>query len=149
LLTAAKASNAKIPVATILSPLCVGEVMRRDCDTVPGHIDLQSFVNGHLLKSRNRYYFVTKNNRPAGMISTEQVKKIPCAEWSTKTVGQVMSTLDDFQIVAPQMPVAKAYEAMVSAQVNQLPVASNDHLMGIITRDDILEDLYTHVSVQI
>lgn len=148
LLTAAKASYAKTPVPKILSPLCVGEVMRRDCDAISGDIDLQSFVNRHLLKTRNRYYFVTENNRPAGMISREQVKKIPCAEWSTKTVGQVMSTLDNFQIVAPQMPVAKAYEAMINAEVNQLPVASNDHLAGIITRDDILQDLYTRVTVQ-
>jgi CBS domain-containing protein len=91
---------------------------------------------------------VTKKDRPVGIISTEQVKKTPREKWETKTVGQVMSTLDDFQIIAPQIPVAKAYEAMVSAEVNQLPVASNDHLTGIITRDDILEDLYTHVTVQ-
>ena len=91
---------------------------------------------------------MTENNRPAGMISTEQVKKIPCAEWSTKTVGQVMSTLDHFQIVAPQTAVSKAYETMMDAQVNQLPVGSNDQLAGIITRDDILKDLYTHVTFQ-
>lgn len=148
LLTAAKASYAKIPVTKILSPLCVGEVMRRDCDTVSGNIDLQAFVNRHLLKTRNQYYFVTENNRPAGMISTEQVKKIPCPEWSTKTVGQVMSSLDDFQIVAPQMPLAKAYETMMNAEVNQLPVASNDQLAGIITREDILKHLYTHVTFE-
>lgn len=148
LLTAAKASYPKIRCAKILSPLCVGEVMRRDCVEVASDIDLQPFVNRHLLKSRNRYYFVIKNNRHAGVITREQVKKIPSAEWSTKTVGQVMSTLDDFQIVAPQMPVAKAYEAMIDAEVNHLPVACNDHVAGIITRDDILDDLYTHVTVQ-
>lgn len=82
------------------------------------------------------------------MISTDQVKKIPLSEWPTKTVEQVMSTLDDFQIVAPQMPVAKAYDTMIRTDVTQLPVASNNHLGGIITRDDILRDLYTHVTVQ-
>jgi CBS domain-containing protein len=75
------------------------------------------------------------------------VKKIPFSEWSIKTVDQVMSTLDDFQIVPPQMSVAKAYETMMSTEVNQLPVASNDDLTGIITSDDILSDLYTHVTV--
>jgi CBS domain-containing protein len=148
LLAAANASYARIPVTQIVSPLCVGEVMRRDCDTVSGNIDLQTFVNRHLLKTRNRCFFVTENNRPAGMISTEQVKKIPCAEWSTKTVGQAMSALHDFQIVAPQMPVAKAFETMMNAEVNQLPVASNDDLAGIVTRDDILKDLYTRVTFQ-
>jgi Zn-dependent protease/predicted transcriptional regulator len=148
LLTAANASYAKAAVTKILSPLSVGEVMRRDCDTVSGDMDLQAFVNRHLLNTRKRYYFVTENNRPAGMISKEQVKKIPCSEWSSKTVGQVMSTLDNFQIVPPQMAVTTAYENMISSEVDQLPVASNDHLAGIITREDILKDLYTHVAVQ-
>ena len=145
LLTAANASYAQTAVTQIISPLCVGEVMRRDCDTISEDVDLQSFVNDHLLKSRKRFYFVTENNRPVGMISTEQVKKVPRAEWANKTVGQVMSTLDDFQIVSPQMSVAKAYESMLNADVNQLPVATKDHLAGIVTRDDILADLYTHV----
>jgi Zn-dependent protease/CBS domain-containing protein len=148
LLTAAKASYVKSSGAKILSPLCVGEVMRRDCDSVSGDIGLQTFVNRHLLKTRNQYYFVTKKDRPVGIISTEQVKKIPCAEWETKTVGQIMSALDDFQTISPQMPVSKAYEAMMNNEVNQFPVANNDHLAGIITRDDILTDLYTHVPVQ-
>jgi CBS domain-containing protein len=148
LFATAKASYPKTRFAKILSPLCVGEVMRRDCDEVSGEIDLQTFVDRHLLKTRSRYYFVTKNNRRAGTITREQVKKIPWAEWSTKTVGQVMSTLDDLQIVAPQMPVAKAYEVMIDAGTNYLPVACNDYVAGIVTRDDILEDLYTHVAVQ-
>ena len=91
---------------------------------------------------------MTEKDITVGMISTDQVKKIPCSEWSTRTVGQIMSTLDDSQIIAPQMPVTKAYDAMVSAEINHLPVASNDQLAGIVTRDDILEDLYTHITVQ-
>jgi Zn-dependent protease/CBS domain-containing protein len=147
LLTAASASYARTTAVKILSPLCVGEVMRRDCDAVSGDIDLQSFVNKHLLKTRDRNCFVTNNDITVGMISTEQVKKIPYADWETKTVGQVMTTLDDIEIIAPQMPVVKAYEAMVNAEINQLPVASHDQFAGIVTREDILTDLYTHVCV--
>jgi len=148
LLTVAKASKSKAPDTKIRSPLCVGEVMRRDCDTVSGDIDLQAFVNRYLLKNRDRCYFVAENNRLAGLVSTEQVRRIPCAQWSTKTISQVMSTLDDIQIVAPQMPVDKAYATMMKAEVNHLPVGCNDQLAGIITRDDILADVYTHVTIQ-
>jgi predicted transcriptional regulator len=145
---AAKASCPKPSAPKILSPLCVGEVMRRDCETVSGRIDLQEFVNRYLLNTRDRCYFVAENNRPVGLISTEHVKKIPSAQWQTKTVSQVMLPLHDVQIVAPLMPVAKAYETMLNTKIDQLPVASSDQLKGIITRDDILENLYTHVTVQ-
>jgi len=148
LLIATKERRTTAPAERILSPLCVGEVMKRDCETVSGDIDLQAFVNNYVLRTRKRYYFVAENNSPAGLISTEQVKSIPCEQWSTKTVSQIMSTLDNIHIIAPQMPVAKAYERMTADQVNHLPVASNDRLAGIITRDDILTDLYSHVTFQ-
>lgn len=145
LLTAAGSSYEPFPDIKILSPLHVDDLMQRDCEIVQGQIDLQVFVTDHLLKTGNQYYFVAENNRLAGMITPEEVTKIRHGEWANKTVGQVMCTLDDFQIVAPQMPIAKAYETMIRAEVNQLPVASNNHLAGIITRDDILKDLYTHI----
>jgi CBS domain-containing protein len=145
LFIATKELRPSAPTTKILSPLCVGEVMRRDCDTVSGDIDLQAFVNNYVLRTRSRYYFVAEKNKPAGLISTEQVKSVPCEQWSRKTVSQIMSSLDNIHIIAPQMPVAKAYETMLIDQVNHLPVASNDQLAGIITRDDILTDLYTHV----
>lgn len=145
LLTTARGSYEPLRDIRIISPLLVDDLMQRDCEIVQGQIDLQVFVNDHLLKTGNQYYFVAENNRLAGMITPEEVMKMRHGEWTNKTVGQVMCTLDNFQIVAPQMPIAKAYETMSSAEVNQLPVASNNQLMGIITRDDILKNLYTHV----
>lgn len=145
LLTAAKRSHEPHPDTKILSPLRVNDLMQHDCEIVEGQIDLQAFVNDHLLKTGNQYYFVAEDDRLAGMITPEEVTKMRHGEWTNKTVGQVMCTLDDFQIIGPEMSIAKAYETMMSAEVNQLPVARNNELTGIITREDILRNVYTHV----
>jgi CBS domain-containing protein len=145
LLAASRGSYEPLSDLKIISPLLVDDVMQRDCEIVQGQIDLQVFVNHHLLKTGNQYYFVAESNRLAGMITPKIVTKMRHGEWTNKTVGQVMCTLDDLHIVAPEMPVAKAYETMSRAEVEQLPVASDNQLMGIITRDDILTNSYTHV----
>ena len=147
-IAAAQASRPKAPVTRMLSPLCVGAVMRCDCDTVSDDLDLQAFAEKYLRENQNRYYLVTKIDRVTGIIATKQVENIPFVERPFKTVGQVMCTVDDLKIVASQMPVAKAFATMENAELNQLVVASNDQITGIITRDDILLDLHTHVTVQ-
>ena len=147
-IAAAQASCPKAPVTRILSPLCVGAVMRCDCDSVSDDLDLQAFADKYLLENQNRYYLVTKIDRVTGIITTKQVENLPFVERPFKTVGQVMCTVDDLKIVASQMPVTKAYETMENAELNQLVVASDDQITGIITRDDILLDPHTHVTVQ-
>jgi len=122
--------------------------MRHDCETVDGQTNLQAFVNEHLLKTGSRCYFVVKDNRLAGLITTHEVKGVPQNEWKLKTVGEVMRTLDSLQIVAPQTPVVEAFETMIRSDVNQLPVASNDQLTGVITRNHILEILKTRTELE-
>ena len=149
LLTAASGSYANVAITKVLSGLRVGDVMRRDCETVDGQINLQKFVDEHLLKTGSRCYFVVEDTQLAGMITTHEVKEVPREEWKFKTVDEVTRTLDNLQIVAPQTPVAKAFETMISADVNQLPVASNNQLTGVITRNHILEILKTRAELEI
>ncbi|MEP6947332.1 MAG: CBS domain-containing protein [Acidobacteriota bacterium] len=143
-LTSARGAYESPRDVKIISPLRVDDLMQRDCEIVHGQMDLQVFVNEHLLRTGNQYYFVAENDRLAGMITPAEVMLMRHARLTNKTVGQVMCTLDDFQIVAPQMPIAKVYETMMMAEVDQLPVASDNQLIGIITRDDILRNSYTH-----
>lgn len=149
LLTAASGSYANVAITKVLSGLRVGDVMRRDCETVDGQINLQEFVDEHLLKTGSRCYFVVEDTRLAGMITPHEVKAVPRAEWKLKAVDEVMRTLDDLQIVALETPVIEAFETMIRSDVNQLPVASNNQLTGVITRNHILEILKTRAELEI
>ncbi len=149
LLTAASGSYAQVAITRILSGLRVSDVMRRDCETIEGQINLQEFVDEHLLMTGSRCYFVVEDNRLAGMITPHDVKKVPREEWKHKTTGEVMRTLDNLQIVAPQTSVIEAFQDMVRSDVNQLPVASDNQLKGVISRNHILEILKTRAELKI
>ncbi len=149
LLGAAVGSYAQVAITRILSGLRVGDVMRRDCEVIDGQINLQAFVDEHLLKTGNRCYFVVEDDRLVGMITPHEVKEVPREEWKLKTIGEVMRILDDLQIVAPQTSVVEAFGNMVRSDVNQLPVARDNQLMGVITRNHILEILKTRAELKI
>ena len=123
--------------------------MRKDVETIDGTINLQEFVDEHLLKTGSRCYFVVEDKRLVGMITTHEVKGIPKDEWKDKTVEQAMRKLDDLQIVSPQTPVSEALEDMLRSDVNQLPVADDNQLTGVITRNHILEILKTRADLKI
>ncbi len=54
-----------------------------------------------------------------------------------------MRPLDQLHTVTPATPVMEALETMGRDDVNQLPVMSDNHLEGIVTRANVLQFLQT------
>jgi CBS domain-containing protein len=59
-----------------------------------------------------------------------------------------MKPLERIHAVNPDTPVMTAMEIMAREDVNQLPVVSNGHLEGIITRAHVLEILQARSELQ-
>ena len=149
LLTAASGSYAQVAITQTLRGLRTEDVMRRDCETVDGRMNLHEFIEENLMKMGKRCYFVLIDNRFVGLITLHEVKQIPRLEWTVKTVGDAMLRVDDLETVAPQTPVSEALDKMVRADVNQLPVVSNNRLAGVISRNNILEILKARTELAV
>jgi Zn-dependent protease/CBS domain-containing protein len=149
LLIAASGSYAQVAITQSLRGLRTSDVMRRDCETVNGRINLQEFVEENLLKMGSRCYFVVEGDRFVGLITLHEVKQVPRDEWGNKTVGDAMRPLEDLQTVAPQTPLSEALETMIRADVNQLPVINRNQLAGVISRNHVLEILKARAELKI
>jgi Zn-dependent protease/predicted transcriptional regulator len=147
LLDASRASQAQVSVTEALKGLKVGDVMSRDYVTVDGHLNIQSFADEHLLRSGRRCFIVTENGRVAGLITPQEVRHIPHAQWPYKTLDVVMRPLDQLRTVTIDTPVIKALEIMGRDDVNQLPVILNGALEGIISRSHILQLIQTKAEL--
>ena len=139
--------SAQVSVTEALKGLQVGDVMSRDYVTVDGHSNIQSFADEHLLRSGRRCFIVTENGRVAGLITPQEVRHIPHAQWPYKTLDVVMRPLDQLRTVTIDTPVIKALEIMGRYDVNQLPVISNGALEGIISRSHILQLIQTKAEL--
>jgi Zn-dependent protease/predicted transcriptional regulator len=148
LLDASRTSQAQVSVMEALKGLQVGDVMSRDYITVDSHSNVQSFADEHLLRTGRRCFIVTENGRVAGMITPQEVRHIPRAQWPYKTLDVVMRPLDQLRTVTVDTPVIKALEIMGRDDLNQLPVILNGALEGIISRSHILQLIQTRAELR-
>jgi CBS domain-containing protein len=117
--------------------------MARDCPTVDGHVNLQTFVDQSLLRTGRRCFVIRENGRIVGLITPHELKEIERKRWASTTVDAVMRPLDQLRTVTPETSVTAALETMGRQDVNQLPVVSDGRLEGVISRGHVLHLLQT------
>jgi Zn-dependent protease len=141
LLEAARESFVRVKVTDELRGIRVGDDMARDCPTIDGQINLQTFAEEYLLRTGRRCYIVLKDGHIEGLVTPNEIRAVEKSSWPMTTVSDVMRPLAGLRTVAPDTPVAEALESMGRDDVNQLPVVSDHHLEGVITRGHVLRFL--------
>lgn len=139
LMNAAGASYMQLKASNALAGVKVGQVMSQECQPVAANISLQDFVDQFLLRTGRRCFIVADNGRPLGLITPAEVRQVPRDDWNVTSVQAAMKPLERIHSVTPEMPVMNAMEIMAREDVNQLPVVSDGHLAGILSRAHVLE----------
>src|SRR5437870_4725298 len=148
LLDAARSSYTQFELADRLRGVRVSDVMVKDWPVIDIDTRLQAFVDDHLLRSAKRCFVVEEDGRAVGMITPHEVKDVNRQEWPQLSVHEAMLPLTKLHAVKPGTSLTEALETMGREDVNQLPVMSNTHLDGIISRSHILRLLQTRVELQ-
>lgn len=148
LLDAARASYAQVEISENLRGVKVSEVMATDWPVVDGRMNLQTFVDEHLLRTGQRCFVVEDEGHVSGLITPHEVKTVERAKWPQTTVEEVMRALKSLHTVVPQTPITEALEVMGREDLNQLPVVQDGNLKGIISRSHILRLLRTRVELK-
>ena len=148
LLQAARESEAQVGLAQTLKGVRVADVMTRDLATVEGTSNVQNFVEQELLRTGRRCFFVLDGGEIAGLVTPHEVKQIERAKWPYMTLHDIMRPLADLRAVTPDAPLSSALESMSRYDLNQLPVISNSHLTGLLSRSQVLNYLHTHAELR-
>jgi hypothetical protein len=88
LLTAARATYARVEMGEKLRGVRFADVVTRDCPQVDGRINLQTLVDDHLLPTGRRCYLIVENGKPAGLITPQEVNAVEHARWPYTTVSE-------------------------------------------------------------
>ena len=147
LLQAARESYVQVGIAHALTGVRVSDIMTRDCPTVDGWLNVQNFVEQELLRTGRRCFMVMDKGEITGLVTTHEVKEIDRAKWPFKTLRDIMRPLADLRAVTPDTSLKSALESMSRYDLNQLPVISNGHLDGVLSRAEVLSYLQTHAEL--
>ena len=86
---------------------------------------------------------VTENGEPVGLITPNEINKVERRLWPFKSAGDAMRPIETLFVVSPETPAAEALEVIGREGVNQLPVVDRGKLRGIISREQIINYLFT------
>jgi Zn-dependent protease/CBS domain-containing protein len=148
LLQAAGANYQEVELKSALAGVRAGDLMSRDCAEIPGPTSVQDFVDEFLLRTGRRCFFVTVQGRIAGLITAHDVRPLDRSLWPVTPVQQIMKPLDKVHAIAPETAAMEALELMAREDLNQLPVISDHHVEGMLSRGNILEALRSRRELQ-
>ena len=138
LLDASRSSFVQVELSEALRDRKVADIMDRDCATVEAHLSLQDFVHEYLLSSGRRCFVVVQNGHLVGLITPNEVSRVPRDQWPQTSVQSVMRPVAEIRAVTPETPAMSALELMSREDINQLPVISSGRLQGIFSRSSIM-----------
>ncbi|HVB21129.1 MAG TPA: site-2 protease family protein [Ktedonobacteraceae bacterium] len=141
LLSGAQSANSQMVLETMFKGVTVGEIMNTTPNTVPANISLQKLVDDFLLPHGWRNAFVMQLDQLVGLVTLSDIRHIPRDKWAVTPVGFAMIPQEKLHAVSPRQSLIEVLPLMVERDVNQVPVVDNDHLVGVLSREDIVRSL--------
>ena len=129
-----------------------GELLRpvQDLLAVPPELPLEELVHRYILRTGRRCYpVVDASGRLLGIVTLHHVKEIPREVWASRTVGETMTPLEQVVRVRSDTPLDALLEQMSVDGVNQVLVVEDGRLLGLVSRDQLVEFLRTRAELGI
>jgi Zn-dependent protease/predicted transcriptional regulator len=146
LLEASRSSYLQVGLVEALRGRRVTELMDHHCTTVDASLSLQDFVDEYLLRGQ-RCFVVVQGNIIVGLITPNEIQKVSRDLWPQTSVQRIMRPLRQLRTVTPDTPVLEAFEIISRDDFNQLPVVSNGHFEGVLSRGHLLRYLQAHAEL--
>ncbi|HEV2206567.1 MAG TPA: site-2 protease family protein [Candidatus Acidoferrales bacterium] len=148
LLEAAKSSSVQADVMAHLQGHKVGDMMERNCGTVPGHLTVREFVDEILVHSGTPCFYVAQDGHIAGLLTPADLKRVSRDEWERTSVQSVMIPLSRVKAVSPETPAVEAIEMMGRENLTELAVVDDGKLEGIFSRGQVLRFLQIYSGLK-
>jgi Zn-dependent protease len=140
---AAAAQVHQVMFQGLLAGYTVSQAMSNHCAAIPEELTLQQLVDDHILGSGQRCFLVNRGEKPVGMMTLHRIKEVPRPDWATTRAGQVMLPLEQLKRTSPDTELWAALQQMDRDGVNQMPVTRDSHIIGMLSREDVITFLRT------
>lgn len=119
---------------TSLEGLDVADAMIREVVHVPPDLTLEQLVHERFLQDGYRGYPVVDGGRVVGLVTVDEVRKIPPERFAQTTVADVMRPLDAALLIEPEATATQALRRMAREGLKRLIVTRDGRLEGLLTQ---------------
>lgn len=135
---AAIQSYRKVVIQDVLEDVPVKRLMYQDVPSVRADLTVQALVEKHILQSDHQAFVVIEEDKMAGLVTFDDVRKVESEERDSVLVRDVMTPSEKLLVVAPEEEASDAFNRLQSGGIRQLPVVSGEGIVGLLRRKDIV-----------
>jgi Zn-dependent protease/predicted transcriptional regulator len=136
--SAAIGSYRQLLLQEMLKGHVASEVMSRDCVVVSPETNIERLVNENILTSGRRCFPVVDDSQIMGMMTLHNVRAVPRERWGAATVKEAMTPFDRLKWVRPDEELSSVLRLLTENDINQVPVVQDGQIVGMVTRENLL-----------
>jgi len=140
---AASASYRQAQWREALQGFTAAQMMNRDCPVVPPNITVNWLVQGYVLTSGHHFFLVADEGELKGVLTLHNIKAVPQQNWDVAQVKEIMTPVEKLKVAHLDQDALSILEQMDENDINQMPVASEGRVIGLISRDSLIRFLRT------
>ena len=135
---AAEMSYQQLLFKKALTGYKVKEIMIRNPIAVSAETTLERLVEDYIWNHRFSSFPILEGGRVKGIISLQQVKKVPRSLWPAKRVHEIMKPIGDDLAISPEAEALEALEKLQTNGVGRLAVIDRQlNLVGYLSMRDL------------
>ena len=140
---AADQNRRAVEQQSTLKGVTVRDLMNPRPVTVAPDVDLETLTESYVLRHNARGMPVVDDGRMVGIVTVTNIREIPRERWREVRVRDAMTPAAELRVIAPTDDVTAALQVMAEHDFHQLPVVENGHLVGLLTRNELIRYLQT------
>jgi Zn-dependent protease/predicted transcriptional regulator len=134
----AAGSYQAVVIKESLAGVKIRQIMTEDIVTVDWLISVDELVRDYFYKHYYPNFPVFDRDQIVGMVSLSQVKSVPKELWRFKQVRDIMTPIEQVPRLGPTDDATEVLNRMVTEDSGRMPVMEDGRLVGIVSRQDIL-----------
>lgn len=141
---AAQSNYQQMLLSDIFTKIPVRDFMTTQVVIVDYFISVQDLVDKYFYKHKYAFFPVRQQDQITGIVSLNNVRNLPQADWPRTTVGRIVTPLQENLIVRPDEAVAAVMNKLFANGVGRVLVMEGSQLLGLVSRTDVLNYMRIH-----
>ncbi len=135
-------------VGESLAGVKISDIMTREIHAVKPDVLLSDLVNDYFFRYKHGGFPVANDSNLLGLVTMQDVKKIPRERWGEVRVVDVMTSCEKLECIDSDEKAIDALMKMSKQAVGRIPVQKNGKLVGIVSRSDVMKAIQMRTELQ-
>lgn len=147
LLSAATVSGMDFTMRQAIRDVYARDMLEASPPRVAADMTIDDWVNQQVLPSGRRAALVDHHDESVGLVTLSDASRVARERWIDTPVDQVMTPKRNLHTVTARTPITEVLQLINKHDLNQIPVIENNHLIGWINRQQVLQNLQVRMEL--